>query len=1556
MHGRDGDYWKRSLHMCTRGTASVAGGFPTSNTNSFFKDGRKIRVGDCALFEPPQDSPPFIGIIRCLISGKESNLKFSVNWLYRASEVELEKGIQLDAAPNEIFYSFHEDEVPAASLLHPCKVAFLPKGVELPSGISSFICRRVYDINQKCLWWLTDQNYIDKRQEEVDQLLSKTRREMHATIQPGGRSPKTMNEAAPPSQVKAGSDGAQNVSSFSSHGKGKKRERSDQDFEPAKRLQKTDDGDAYQAKSDSILKAEIARITERGGLMDYESVEKLVQMMVPDKADHKIDLTGRSLLAGVVAATDKFDCLSWFVQLKGLPVFDEWLQEIHKGKIGDFNSHKDGDKSVEEFLLVLLRALDKLPVNLRALQMCNIGKSVNHLRSHKNLEIQRKARSLVDTWKKRVEAEMNIDDGKSGSNMGVAWHGRRTSEASQGGHRNSSSSENVVKTSSSQLSVPKSVLPKPTQGDNAQTTTSTSPGYSKSALSPPASGGVNSKDAQPKIAVVGESSDHLLTTVKDEKSSSSSQSHSQSSSSDHIKTAESSGKEDPRSSTAGSMGAGETLRRTSRLRKSISGLPGPVSRGAHRDGGSNRSNLHKPGISEKLSQSGSINEKMHDVSVADGNSHKLIVKIPNRGRSPAMSANGGSVNGPCPSHSRGASPACPDKHEKPDCGSKEKCDASQMNDASDVTTKSWHSSDLKDVLTGSDEADGTSAANHDEVRSTNGDHSRKSNELPKVASSPAAHETKPWMTHEPSFSPMNALVESCVKHSEANALISAVDDVGMNLLASVAASEMSKCDSVATNSPVNTVGAEDSCAGNSGRSIHVDARAQEPSHRSDKLKEDSEKQEESTSLATNGRDGMSSSVKKLATDLSNSDLPKKQDDGQLCDMGAISNEVSTGLVPDGRVGNQREISEVESDFLPIKGKHNEDNRKEVPKGISVHSSGGSNGGFENRANDLVVFGPRMEKESPVKTHSDASHLVHDTQSDSEKAVMDVERPIERKIVNDSNSPSGMDSKQVKTESHDSKAQTSDIYNMAGGLGSATPDYSRNYKDGKPQKEVLGDCNGSPDLNKASVVKKAECPSIGAPRASPTAGVEKLGFDLNEGFMADEVKYEEQRNITAASCPAAVHVISPLPFQVSAVSNGLPASVTVAAAAKGAFVPPEDLLRTRGELGWKGSAATSAFRPAEPRRVSELQVNISTPQSDTPSKSSRPFLNIDLNVPDDSMQDDIVSHSGTSDLHRNDNSTSVRGFDLDLNQIDEATEVGQYPAVTNHKLEVSGVPSKPGSLPNGESSAQRNFDLNNGPLVDEVGVDVPPFGQNVWSSIPPQPPVVSLRMNNAEMGNFASWFPQGNAIPAVTIPAVLPDRGDQAFSIATTGTPQRIYYTPSGSSPFAPDVYRGPVLSSSPALSFPSAPYQYPVFPFGGSFPVPSATLSGSATYMDSSSGGRHNLPTGHSQYLGHPGIVSSSYPRPYLVSIPDGRSNGGLENSNRWGSHGLDLNSGPVSMEVEGRNDPPPFALRQFSVASSQAFTEEQARMFQASGVVLKRKEPDGGWDTEKPRQQPSWH
>ncbi|XP_074316170.1 uncharacterized protein LOC141652547 [Silene latifolia] len=286
---------------------------------------------------------------------------------------------------------------------------------------------------------------------------------MHATVQQpqGGRSPKPLNSptSTSTSQLKHSPDSVQNDStSFPSHSKGKKRERSDQDSELVKRERssKADGGDSNVLSSTLLLNSEIAKITENGRLVDSKAVERLVQLMHSDKSERRIDIPCRSLLAGVIAATDKDDCLNRFVQLRGLPVLDQWLQDFHKGKLGDSSSPRDHDKSVVDFLLTLLRALDRLPVNLNTLQMCNIGKSVNHLRSHRNSDIEKRARTLVDTWKKRVEAEMNINYSRSASSQGVSWPARVRNEVSHGLTRHSSASDAAMKNSSSQLSSSKS--------------------------------------------------------------------------------------------------------------------------------------------------------------------------------------------------------------------------------------------------------------------------------------------------------------------------------------------------------------------------------------------------------------------------------------------------------------------------------------------------------------------------------------------------------------------------------------------------------------------------------------------------------------------------------------------------------------------------------------------------------------------------------------------------------------------------------------------------------------------------------------------------------------------------------------------------------------------------------------------------------------------------------------------------------------------------------------------------------------------------------------------
>ncbi|KAF8390363.1 hypothetical protein HHK36_024888 [Tetracentron sinense] len=1702
MHGREGEDRKRRRHMWpvpALGTTTVAVDSIISTADSFFKDGRKISVGDCALFKPPQESPPFIGIIRWLTSGKEDNfLKLGVNWLYRPAEVKLGKGILLEAAPNEVFYSFHRDEIPAASLLHPCKVAFLRKGIELPSGISSFVCRRVYDIASKRLWWLTDQDYINERQEEVDQLLDKTRLEMHATVQPGGRSPKPLNGPASTPQLKPGSDGAQNSATFSCV-KGKKKERTDQGSDPVKRERatKTDDGDSGQFRTESMLKSEIAKITEKGGLLDFEGVDKLVQLIKPDRVEKKIDLADRKMLADVIASTDRFDCLGRFVELRGLPVLDEWLQEVHKGKIGHGSNPRESDKSIEEFLLALLRALDKLPVNLHALQTCNIGKSVNNLRSHKNLEIQKKARSLVDTWKKRVEAEMKITDAKSGSSQAVSWPTKPgLSEVSHVGNRRTGGSSEPPVKSSITPSAFKTAPVKLGQGESVFKSTPQLPGSAKSA-SLPVSVGISSKDLHSKIAVGSGISDLPLTTIGEEKSSSSSQSqnNSQSCSSDHAKTVASSWKEDARSSTAGSLSVNKISSRISRHRKSSNGFVGSAVSGVQKETGSGKcGSLNRNVDSEKVSQSGSglTCERALDMPVVDhGNSHRLIVRLPNLGRSPARSASGGSFEDPSIMVSRASSPGLSEKHDHYDRKVKGRSDVYRANIASDANTESWQSNDVKDGLAGSDEGDGSPDAVLEEERCRTGEESGKTTEASNATCSSSGN-LKSGKSYEASFSSINALIDSCVKHSEACVPLSVGDDVGMNLLASVAAGEMPKSDLV---SPIGSPGRnslvpEDSCMGNDAklkpsRENIVDRKQGGPDDVADGVPE---KQEDI--VGTRVKDGFQHLTTHVSANYSgggckttsyfsdvkpvgehsehlHSSSMELQRTAELCLKYDGEPETAAGSLAVSLTDTREEGAEGEganqlcekrtSGVTGVNGDGGPDFKQKIGSPLfdenkkvdlagerivdSVAAVSDFVCGSVGDACDIdnVVSSVKAEKdaveESPscpsLEIDGENKNIVHErlsggisTEQTPPVARLEAMEGSGEDVVLPSGSGNVMGPKNIgtfKAEKADDMEARSHVEQsgkqvmeqasngppslddrVGAGLGSAFSDHtSEGVEENIERKEVLEHRSSGSDPHedsssipvqeteqcvkssgskltgeeadeKEEYLSTADASSLSVAAGSDMAA--KLDFDLNKGFPGDDGNQGEPINSAAPGCSSAVHFPSPLPFPVSSMSSGLPASITVAAAAKGPFVPPENLLKSKAELGWKGSAATSAFRPAEPRKVLEMPLSttdIPLP-ANTVGKLVRPALDIDLNVADERNLDDMVAQSSAHLIGSESGppinncgmahgemfssparARSAGGLDLDLNRVDEGTDVGQFSASTSSRLEIpllSVRSSSFGGLPNSDVNVLRNFDLNNGPGLDEAGTEPAPHNQHAKSSVPFLPPVAGLRMSNTELGNFSSWFPPGNSYSSVTVPPNLPDRGEQPYPILATAGAQRILGPPTAGTNFSPDVYRGAVLSSSPAVGFPPAtPFQYSMFPFGSSYPLPSTSFSGGlTTYMDSSSGGVLHFPAVPSQLVGPAGAVSSHYPRPYVISLPDGTSNGGAESSRRWGWQGLDLNEGPGGVDIEGRDERLPLALRQLSVASSPVLSEEQARIYQAAGGMLKRKEPEGGWDAER--------
>ncbi|XP_051116670.1 uncharacterized protein LOC127241587 isoform X2 [Andrographis paniculata] len=1580
MHGRCQREGKESSPSSENGISwHMHSAVIASDSNSFFKDGRRISLGDCALFKPPQDCAPFIGLICSLPSSKENILKLQVNWIYRPSEIKLGKGSLLDSAPNEIFYSFHKDEIPAASLLHPCKVAFLPKGVELPKGTYSFVCRRVYDIVNKCLWWLTDKDYIHGRQEEVEQLLYKTRTEMHATCQPGGRSPKQVNGPTSASQMKTGSDNAQNTGT--SQVRGKKRERSDHggaDSLRRERSSRTDDASSALYKTESNIKTEISRISGKG-VIDLEGVDKLVQLMQQDKMERKMDFSTRSMLANVIASIDKVECLNRFVQLRGLTVLDDWLQEIHQGKNGDGGSAKYGDKSLEEFLLVLLRALDKLPVNLQALQMCNIGRSVNHLRSHKNTEIQRKARALVDTWKKRVEAEMISIDAKSSSNQPVvSWPSKsRLPEAS---HviRTQSGSDVAMKSVVTQ-NLPAKTSLRSSHGENS-IKQETSCGSVKQASSPS-----SGKENQLRTSV---SVSAGAVQNREDRSSSSIQSHNNNQSP--------SPRDDQKSSSSG-LAINRTSNHGTRSKKSSI-----VSEsGSQKETSSCKSSAHKGSAVEKLPQSSLISEEVLDGSAGEGNGHKLAVRISSRVRSPAQ-VGGGSHDDPTFTNSQVSSPMQLDKHEQPDRASLEMIDSNRCNVLSDLNT--LQNNEQKVVLAGSEGVGARAVPQHE-------DQSMTIEVQKKITRGTLKNKVEQVKLHS-SFSPMNALIESCAKYAETSSSLSIEDDVGMNLLASVAAGEMSRSDMVTPTDSMerNSPAVDQVCASDEAKSKGLQDEYGA-----------GVKNQPSNGAECNGKnqavlDGFSRYVDGF--DLSKHVTPEASGDRRNVlpetneelpptgadDLCSSKMDLSSNVVTKSEISEQPKANTVATSVaLTVcmekvrDGESNEQSSDEKAVSSSVTVEGVSNC-ISARGDDLVDMSRFLHGVSTRLDQGNGDKILEDRldskiKSDEEVPIVKLptsafkfeskEKASDEKLLHQIEQKPTLqaDGKILKGESDDnddksrlSKPEKLDFdTEMAGNAAGDHKDASGLCSTSDDPKSHCGEAiPKSMEIQERTSLLQSRTPGSLEPKIVKDAGLtvsKSVSVHPDEaGLTADDGKYEE---LVTSTSPASetVHATNLLPFSQNSLRSGLSSSITVAAAAKGPFVLHDDMMKSKVEFGWKGSAATSAFRPAEPRKTIESPLgsgNVACPEASSTNKHGRVPLDFDLNVPDERVLEEIASRgsnvavdmSSKSSIQNEASNTmtvhSFGGLDLDLNRADETYGNGHCLTSSNCKGEGPSAHVEPfGLLPSGDTC--RNFDLNNGPMVDDINGEHFSINQLVKGGIVSPLPSAGPRMNAPVIGSISSWFPPGDTYSTVAVPSILPDRGEHPVPVFPTSAPPRTF-GPGSVAPFSPDVLRGSVLSSSPAVPFHSSPYQLPIFPFGTPFPFPSATFSvGTTSYAsDSSSNARMFAPPVNSQFLGPFSSAASQFQRPYVVSLPD---NGGLENSRKWDRQGLDLNAGPGGMENKIKGEMRPLSSGQRSVSSSQALAEEQARIFPISGnTISKRKDPEGGWDNEALRhKQSSW-
>ncbi|CAN1778068.1 Chromatin remodeling protein EBS [Linum perenne] len=149
-----------------------------SHFQAFEFDGIQYELEDPVLLTPEdKKQKPYVAIIKDITQTKDGSMMVTGQWFYRPDEAEKRGGGNWTSSDTrELFYSFHLDEVPAESVMHKCVVHFIPPYKHVPKRkqYPGFIVQKVYDTVHKKLWKLTDKDYEDDKQHEIDLLVLKT--------------------------------------------------------------------------------------------------------------------------------------------------------------------------------------------------------------------------------------------------------------------------------------------------------------------------------------------------------------------------------------------------------------------------------------------------------------------------------------------------------------------------------------------------------------------------------------------------------------------------------------------------------------------------------------------------------------------------------------------------------------------------------------------------------------------------------------------------------------------------------------------------------------------------------------------------------------------------------------------------------------------------------------------------------------------------------------------------------------------------------------------------------------------------------------------------------------------------------------------------------------------------------------------------------------------------------------------------------------------------------------------------------------------------------------
>ncbi|KAF3784715.1 hypothetical protein EJ110_NYTH21516 [Nymphaea thermarum] len=434
----------------------------------------------------------------------------------------------------------------------------------------------------------------------------------------------------------------------------------------------------------------------------------------------------------------------------------------------------------------------------------------------------------------------------------------------------------------------------------------------------------------------------------------------------------------------------------------------------------------------------------------------------------------------------------------------------------------------------------------------------------------------------------------------------------------------------------------------------------------------------------------------------------------------------------------------------------------------------------------------------------------------------------------------------------------------------------------------------------------------------------LGFDLNEDVQMEEGNCPEQ-SPGATACS----------FHVST----LPTPIAVVAASKGPVTGSASRLHFEGELGWRGTAATSAFRPAPSRRTPDNGNTCSIEENNYILKQSDLCSGIDLNVADggDSVpMNFFADRNGRLDKHgqislslpSDDSSMEVSSkraerLNLDLNhsgEVDESCQDLLSDRRSGYKMEQQQNESLITSAAPFRVPA-RNFDLNN-PSFSDASHE-PDFRK----------PSKMAKLDDSVVSIMGSRIRPGtNHLQAPNHIASGSQRHEYAVEHKQLLNEMQPYLV--GAVPYISQM--GKVVPVQPTLAFATQP----AFPYSGmglslAMPPSSTSHSIGAVPCMLDARGTTNMP----QMLG-PGTFAA-FPRPFFMGVVTGMQ----ETDTNPSRPSLDLNAtGSTSLDADSREGG---GVRNRFFPGGGPVVEDQPRPFQVSvaGTSVKHKEPDCGWE-----------